>query len=81
MRPNLTLNLGPRYEFFGVDRDKFNVGRVFDPYTCGLQYCPPKTSFYNANLLDLAPRVTIAWSPERSHGKTAIRAGYGLFYK
>jgi hypothetical protein len=80
VRPNFTVNVGLRYEYFGVDRDKNNVGRVFDPFTCGLQYCAPGTSFYNPNLLDLAPRVSIAWSPERSKGKTAIRAGYGIFY-
>ena len=40
IRPNLTLNAGLRYEYYGVDYDKNNIGRVFDPFTCGLQYCP-----------------------------------------
>jgi len=78
--PNLTFNLGLRYEYYGVDYDKNNVGRVFDPFTCGLQYCPPGTSFYEPNTKDFEPRVSIAWAPERFHGKTAVRAGFGIFY-
>jgi hypothetical protein len=80
IRPNLTLNAGLRYEYFGVDYDKNNVGLVFDPFTCGLQYCPPGTSFYFPNKHDFSPRIGIAWSPEALHGKMAIRSGFGVFY-
>ena len=80
IRPNLTVNIGLRYEYYGVDYDKNNLGQVFDPFSCGLQYCPPGTSFYQPNLHDFEPRLSIAWSPEFSHGKTAIRAGSGIFY-
>jgi hypothetical protein len=80
IRPNLTVNIGLRYEYYGVDYDKNNLGQVFDPFSCGLQYCPPGTSFYLPNLHDFEPRLSIAWSPEFSHGKTAIRAGSGIFY-
>jgi hypothetical protein len=80
IKPNLTVNVGLRYEYYGVDYDKNNLGQVFDPFSCGLQYCPPGTSFYLPNLHDFEPRVSIAWSPEFSHGKTAIRVGSGIFY-
>jgi hypothetical protein len=53
---------------------------VFDPFTCGLQYCPPGSDGYFANKLDFMPRVSLAWSPNFSHGKTAIRVGYGTFF-
>jgi hypothetical protein len=80
IRPNITLNAGLRYEYYGVDYDKNNIGLVFDPFTCGLQYCPPGTSFYDPNTKDFGPRVSIAWAPEIFHGKTAIRAGGGIFF-
>ena len=63
IRPNVTLNAGLRYEYYGVDYDKNNIGLVFDPFTCGLQYCPPGTSFYFPNTKDFGPRVSIAWAP------------------
>ena len=80
IRPNVTLNAGLRYEYYGVDYDKNNIGLVFDPFTCGLQYCPPGTSFYFPNTMDFGPRVSIAWAPSALHGKTAIRAGGGIYY-
>jgi hypothetical protein len=80
IRPNLTVNAGLRYEYYGVDYDKNNLGQVFDPFSCGLQYCPIGTSFYLPNKKDFEPRLSIAWAPEMFHGKTAIRAGGGIFY-
>jgi len=80
IRPNLTVNAGLRYEYYGVDYDKNNIGQVFDPYSCGLQYCPPGSAFYFPNTHDFEPRLSIAWSPEVFHGKTAIRAGSGISY-
>ncbi len=80
LRPNVTLNVGLRYEYYGVDYDKNNVGLVFDPSTCGLAYCPPGSPFYQPNTHDFGPRIGIAWAPEALHGKTAIRVGGGIFY-
>ena len=77
-RPDLTLNIGLRYEYYGVDREKNpSIGRVFDPFTCGLQYCPEGAPFYYPNTLGFEPRVSIGWAPDRLHNKTAFRVGYG----
>jgi hypothetical protein len=78
-RPNLTFNVGLRYEFY----QPFSVvqGREipFDIPECG-GYCAKGSDMYFPNYLDLDPRVSIAWSPNWSHGKTAIRTGFGIFH-
>ncbi|HWA93333.1 MAG TPA: carboxypeptidase regulatory-like domain-containing protein [Terracidiphilus sp.] len=83
IRPNVTLNAGLRYEYYGVDREKHSsINQIFAPFDCGTWNapCPAGTPFYYSNWTDLEPRVSIAWAPAFLHGKTAIRAGYGKFY-
>jgi hypothetical protein len=80
LRRNITLNLGLRYEYYGVEHEVNGRGQVFDPYTCGLQYCPAGSPWYFPNTKDLAPRLSVAWAPEALHGKTVIRVGSGIYY-
>ncbi len=75
IRPNLTMNLGLRYERTTVpqgDRTQIlnAISNVPGVFTFGV----PKAQ--NTNW---APRVGLAYSPG-SDGKTSIRAGFGLAY-
>jgi hypothetical protein len=83
--PHLTLNLGLRYEPYTSPIE--TQGRVF-PFK-GIEALNALTSVA-PNLQDkrlyktpaaknLGPRIGVAWDPFRN-GKTAIRAGFGIFY-
>ena len=85
VRPNLTLNAGLQYEFYSSGLNKAPGAEVFDPFTCPWQppagpYCPSGSPGYNANWLDFMPRIGLMWAPNWLHGKTAIRAGFGMYY-
>jgi outer membrane receptor protein involved in Fe transport len=75
IRPNLTLNLGLRWE------------RTSVPLTQSLQSlnaisdAPPLITFHAPKTANknFAPRVGIAYSPGKS-GNTSIRAGFGMAY-
>jgi Carboxypeptidase regulatory-like domain/TonB dependent receptor len=80
LRPNLTLNVGLRYEYFSQFHEVNGHAVVFDPKSCAGGFCPPGSDFYFADPYDFAPRVSVAWSPQALHGKTVVRSGYGIYY-
>jgi hypothetical protein len=82
--PNLTFNLGIRYDYFtvptedsgrffnrGVDPANPELGAGFGPYR-------PADSLYEANHFNVQPRLGFSWSPYSS-GKTVLRGGIGVF--
>jgi hypothetical protein len=78
MRPNLTLNLGLRYEYYTVlheVRDRIAVVKL----SCG-GFCPKGTPLYSPVRTDFAPRVGLAWTPAGVAGKTVIRTGFGMYF-
>jgi hypothetical protein len=77
--PAFTINAGLRYEYFGVDHEVQGRG-IVDSLGCQNVICPAGTQWYQPDLTDFSPRVSIAYTPEALHGKTAIRAGFGIYY-
>jgi len=75
IRPNVTLNLGLRYEFVEVPHgSKQQSLNALASVPGVIEFREPK-----ATKKDFAPRVGLAWSPGRS-GKTSVRAGFGMGY-
>jgi hypothetical protein len=85
--PNLTLQLGLRYEFDGVpfERDG-NLSNLLDQYAGApgdkvFQTVGPGTGrkIYDTYIYQFEPRLGLAWDPFRD-GKTSVRMGYGIFH-
>jgi hypothetical protein len=81
LRPNLTINLGFRYEYFSVLKE--DQGRLYNPD--GVQASllrpivfRPADSEYRADRWNPEPRVGFSWSVD-SQQKWVIRGGSGIF--
>ncbi len=84
VRPNLTLNLGLRWSYFGAlytkqnNQDVLRFGPGPDPLTGlnirvgGNLYTPQKNNF--------GPVVGFAWQPKIYQGKIVVRGGFGINY-
>ncbi len=80
LRPNVTLNLGVRWEFNPApyDAKQSLVPNVFPDGSQGtVSYVKADAWFKNDNLGAVGPRVGVAWSPDR---KTSVRAGYSWLF-
>lgn len=76
---NLNVNLGLRWDYFGVLGEKNNLLSNFDPQrgliqvgTSGLD------KLYNPDWNNFSPRIGLAWDVT-GKGKSVVRAGWGLF--
>ena len=85
VRPNLTLNLGLRYELFGVLKEQNNqvANFIFGPGG-GLagSKVEPTSQLYNTDKNNFAPRLGFAYSPKYFglEEKMVIRGGAGIYY-
>lgn len=79
VRPNLTLNLGLRYEPHTVPTEvNDKLSNVRDPFR-DTTYTFGEPFFENPSLSNWAPRIGLAWDPT-GEGKTSVRAGIGYYY-
>jgi len=77
--PELTVNLGLRYEVYSLNREVRDRYRVFDQWECK-GFCPMGTQWYKPDHNNFDPRVGLAWAPKALKGKTVIRIGAGIYH-
>ena len=80
LQPNLTVNLGLRYEFTNNPNEVAGrLGNLDDPSDTQTRTGNP---FFlkNPSLKNFSPRVGFAWDPTGS-GKFSVRSGFGLFHQ
>jgi hypothetical protein len=75
---NVTVNLGLRYDYFGIVQEKHGMFDNFDPATGNL-FSVGSGRLYQPDYNNWAPRLSVAWDVT-GKGRTVVRAGYGIFY-
>ncbi len=82
VRPNLTLNLGLRYEYFPPIRDSLGqqTNLVFGPRGYVDSTVQATERLYKSDKNNFGPQIGFAYSPGFLEGKGVIRGGFGIGY-
>jgi hypothetical protein len=72
------LNLGLRYDYYGIIQEKKGQFTAVDP-TTGALSLTGQARLYQPDYNNWAPRVSVAWD-FTGKGTSVVRAGYGVFY-
>ncbi len=83
LRPNLSLNLGLRWEFLGpITPDRNVISNLILGPSDGLEgaHIDVQKTLTDPDWNNFGPQVGFAWSPERFGNKLVIRGGTGLAY-
>lgn len=83
-RPNLTLNLGLRWDYFGPPSEaKGNLENVIPgsgPSGLLNAIAVRPSQMYHRTWRNFGPRIGFAWSPTRFQDKAVVRGGFGIAY-
>ena len=83
VRPNLTLNVGLRWEYYSpLEEKQGRLSNIFYSGPGGLQNSMIKTvdRLYDPDRNNFGPRFGFAYSPKAANSRFVFRGGYGLFY-
>jgi hypothetical protein len=83
-RPNLTINLGLRWDYFGPPTEALGNLENIIPGSgpTGLQTARaviPK-QMYDTTWRNFGPRIGFAWAPSKLENKAVVRGGFGIAY-
>ena len=67
-------------QFHGVCLGSGSFNLAPSPGPVNTPPCPKDPSLYNANYRNFDPRIALAWAPSALHGKTVVRAGFGIYH-
>src|SRR4029078_263549 len=84
VNPDLTLNLGLRYDIFTAPTQRFDLQSNFDPATRTIQIdgdnAPGGRDLANTDKNNFGPRIGFAYSGLKADKTLVLRGGYGLLY-